>query len=107
MVIVETAVCTAQLLTWLTDEEYRRLQEVLVANPHAGVVIPGTGGLRKLRWARAGMGKRGGLRLIYYYYNERQRIYLLLIYAKNENDDLTSTQARILMRLVQQEFANG
>lgn len=66
MVITETPICSKQLLATLSDDEYRELQRDLLGHPEAGKVIPGSGGLRKLRWAFDGRGKRGGVRLIYY-----------------------------------------
>jgi hypothetical protein len=76
----------------LSDAERRELVEFLATHPEAGVIIPGTGGLRKLRWARPGKGKSGGYRAIYYYFSEGVPIYLLAIYAKNQQVDLTSAQ---------------
>jgi mRNA-degrading endonuclease RelE of RelBE toxin-antitoxin system len=87
----------------LAPEDYRALQLYLVGRPDAGVVIPGSGGLRKLRWAATGRGKRGGARVIYYWYVEASRIYLLLVYVKNERDDLSPEQKRILKRLVAED----
>lgn len=66
MVIIETSIFTRQVPTLLADEEYRELQTALVNRPHLGAVIPGSGGLRKMRWSRPGRGKRGGIRVIYY-----------------------------------------
>jgi hypothetical protein len=82
-------------------EEYRALQLHLVARPDAGQVIPGTGGLRKLRWSARGQGKRGGARIIYFWFVARARIYLLAIYAKNEQDDLSAEEKRVLRGLVE------
>ena len=80
----------------MDDDEYSELQLYLAARPDAGKVIKGTGGFRKLRWAGSGRGKRGGLRVIYYWWNAKDRISLLLVYPKNEMDDLTAEQVRIL-----------
>lgn len=65
MVIVETPIFTKQILSTLSDDEYRLFQNMLFEHPDAGKVIPGSGGLRKLRWSAEGRGKRGGLRVIY------------------------------------------
>jgi putative transcriptional regulator len=73
----------------LSDEEYRQLQNELLKTPTKGDVIQGTGGLRKVRVASKGKGKRGGARVIYYYLNSFKRFYLLTIYAKNEVTNLT------------------
>jgi hypothetical protein len=78
---------------------------VALANrPMAGAVIPGSGGLRKVRWSLAGTGKRGGLRVIYYWAVAQDRILMLLIYSKNERDDLSAEQVRTLRRVVEAEF---
>ncbi|WP_432470847.1 type II toxin-antitoxin system RelE/ParE family toxin [Amphritea sp. HPY] len=78
---------------FLQDEEYRLLQEALIVNPELGPVMQGTGGFRKLRWSRPGVGKSGGVRVIYYSLVPSQdRLYLALIYAKNEADNLTAKQ---------------
>lgn len=65
MVFIETSIFTKLVYDYLTDEEYLGLQSFLVGNPDAGPVVPGSGGVRKLRWAVAGRGKRGGIRVIY------------------------------------------
>jgi len=104
MVIVETSIFTRQVQALLTDEEYRRLQLSLVARPDLGAVIPGSGGLRKVRWVVQGRGKRGGVRVIYYWAVSQDRILMLLIYAKNEQDDLTPEQLRVLRRIVREEY---
>ena len=81
---------------YLSDEEFRALQSELLARPQSGDVIQGTGGLRKIRVAAKGKGKRGGARIIYYYFDSLNRFYLLTIYAKNEVSDLTSDQKQQL-----------
>ena len=73
----------------------------IAANPLEGEEIPGTGGLRKVRWKRAGMGKRGGTRVIYYFYNESAPLYLLHAYAKAQKDDLTPHEKDVFVRLVE------
>jgi hypothetical protein len=84
-----------------SDEELRALQNILLERPDAGPVIPGAGGLRKLRWALAGRGKRGGARVVYYWHGKADRVYLVLAYAKNEQDNLTPDQARQLAKIVE------
>lgn len=101
---VETPVFTRLVAAALGPGEYRTLQLALLLRPEAGAVIAGTRGLRKLRWAPAGRGKRGGVRVIYYWAPEPQTIYLLYIHAKNEQGDLTPAQAKALARLVWEEF---
>jgi mRNA-degrading endonuclease RelE of RelBE toxin-antitoxin system len=91
----------------LDEEQYRALQNALLNDPDAGVRIPGTGGLRKIRSAAEGRGKRGGIRVIYYPVKSRSVILLLLLYAKNERDDLTPDQKKILAGLVNAELAQA
>ena len=100
-VFFETSVFTRRVTELLPDDEYTELQRVLVDNPNAGDLIPGSGGLRKIRWAGQGRGKRGGLRVIYYYLVNRDQFYMLLIYRKNEQDDLSPEQLRTLRRAVE------
>ena len=102
----ETAIFTRDVTALLTDEEYAELQGVLIVQPDAGDVIQGTGGLRKLRWSqkRRGKGKRGGVRVIYYWYVSGTLIYMLLAYSKDDQDDLTTAEKRLLARLVAEEF---
>lgn len=84
--------------TYLDDRAYQEVQCALIADPRAGDVIRGTGGLRKVRFAdvRRQKGSRGGLRIIYYYWSEDGQIWLFTIYNKDEADDLTPDQARLL-----------
>ena len=102
--IIETPVFTQQVRRLLTDEEYRLMQLALVLRPHGGPVIPGSGGLRKLRWSLAGGGKRGGARIIYYWIAARGRLYLLFIYSKRIQADLNGAQVSVLRRLVEEEL---
>lgn len=80
----------------MDDEEYGEMQVYLTLRPDAGSVMKGTGGMRKLRWAGSGRGKRGGLRVIYYWWVKTERISLLMVYPKNEQDDLTADQLKQL-----------
>ncbi len=86
------------------EEEYLALQIALMERPEAGAVIPGGGGLRKLRWAGSGRGKRGGLRLIYYYVTAEGQILLLHLYAKNEMEDLSPAQLKQLKYEVEEHL---
>lgn len=104
VVIVETDAFTARIRLLLGDEEYRRLQAALVGRPDAGILIQGTGGLRKARWAGSGHGKRGGIRVIYYWHQPTARILLLLAYARNERDDLSEAQKRALRHIIETEY---
>jgi len=96
MIFVETSVFTSQLHELLSDDEYSEFQQFLVGDPLAGDVIKDTGGLRKVRWAAGGKGKRGGVRVIYYFVDEADQIRLLLIYKKGIQDDLTAAQRKQL-----------
>jgi hypothetical protein len=100
MEIIETPIFTRKIKGILSDYEYSALQWTLVINPEAGQLIPGGHGLRKLRWAVSGKGKRGGLRVIYYWYCRGELIYMLLAYKKSEQEDLTSEQLKILVEYV-------
>ena len=99
MLLVETPTFTRQITELLSGDEYAEFQSQLVADPKAGDVIPGSGGLRKLRWSRTGHGKRGGIRVIYFAAIE-DRIYLLAAYAKSVRGDPTIAQIKVLRRLV-------
>lgn len=104
VVFLETPVFTRQIQALVDDEQYRELQARLMAKPEAGDLIPRSGGLRKIRMGLAGRGKRGGARVIYYWVKPRSQIYMLLAYAKNEQEDLTADQLKVLNDLVQEEF---
>jgi len=102
MVFVETTVFTRQVLALLSDEDYAHVQRTLVREPHSGALIQGTGGLRKLRVAAKGKGKRGGARLIYYVVDRAQQCRMLLIYPKGVQDDLSEDQKTALRRLIEE-----
>lgn len=102
--IVETPVFTKRVLQTLDDEQYRLLQAALVAAPETGWVIPGGGGLRKLRWAGSGRGKRGGTRVIYRWFPERERLLMLFVFLKNERDDLSVQQLKRLRLVAESEL---
>lgn len=104
VVFLETPVFKRRIRELVDDEDYRRLQVLLLLNPEAGDLIAGSGGLRKIRMGVRGRGKRGGARVIYYWYDSRSQIYMLLVYAKNERDDLSGEQLIMLRTLVKQEF---
>ena len=104
MRFVETPLFTRTLVRLLDDEQYRTLQLALLFRPEQGPILRGSGGLRKLRWQGSARGKRGGIRVIYYWDKPTETIYMLLAYPKNTQEDLTPEQQRILTRLVRQEF---
>ena len=104
MVIVETSVFTKRVIEILTDDEYRELQEFVATHPDAGDTIPGSHGLRKLRWRSSSKGKRGGTRIIYYWLKARDTVLMLFAYKKNERSDLTKDQIRTLRGIVAKEL---
>ena len=85
----------------LPDDEFRAFQEILINDPEAGDTISGTAGFRKIRWSRPGTGKRGGVRVIYYNVTIKGRIYLALIYPKNEQDELSQEQKKMLRQVAE------
>ncbi len=104
MPFIETNIFTRQVTTLLTDDEYSQLQVALFAHPDAGRIIPHSGGLRKIRWAMTGRGKRGGVRVIYYWVVAEDQILMLFMYPKSEKDDLTQQQLKVLRDIVEKEF---
>ncbi len=107
MVFFETPLFTRLLPNYLNDESYRGLQTALLENPELGNMMPGTGGFRKVRWedARRGKGKRGGLRVIYYYLTADHQIWFFTLYDKDEATDLTSGEKKVLKQTIQAELA--
>ncbi|ECJ6667939.1 TPA: type II toxin-antitoxin system RelE/ParE family toxin [Salmonella enterica] len=97
---VETSVFTRECKNLLTDDEYKEFQTHLLLDPEAGSIIVGTGGCRKVRWARQGTGKSSGIRAIYYYYNPAGRLYMLLVYPKSEKDSLSAAEKNQLKAVV-------
>lgn len=104
MQFVETTVFSRQVRDLLAEEDHRALQLALLFRPEQGSLIKGSGGLRKVRWAPKGTGKRGGVRVIYYWNAEEDRIYMLFCYPKTTQDDLTREQLRTLARFVREEL---
>lgn len=91
---------------YLADEGFRTLQNALMADPEAGDVIEGTGGLRKARQAdpRRGKGKRGGLRIIYFWWEAGRQFWLFTLYDKDEMDDLTPKERKTLRDMLKREL---
>jgi len=104
MTFKETSVFTRQIGALIPDDDYREFQQELIFNPKAGDVIKGSGGLRKIRWRSAAKGKRGGIRIIYYWYVADKEIYLLLAYGKNEKANLSTKETGILKSLVEENM---
>lgn len=100
MIFIETHLFSKQISQYLTEDEYRELQIYLMEQPSAGAIIQGTGGLRKLRWTLGNKGKRGGIRVIYYWQLAENQIYLMTLYAKNEMENLSSEEKKILKQMI-------
>src|SRR5476651_1846080 len=98
---IETEVFTKRIVKLVDDETYAELQAELMKDPTRGKVIQGTGGLRKIRMAARGKGKRGGARVIYYFVLIDETIYMIFVYDKGEADDLTAGQKKTLKVLAQ------
>lgn len=105
-VFVELPAFARYRAVYLDDEAFSRLQNEMMKNPAAGDVIEGTGGLRKLRFAdsRRGKGKRGGLRVIYYWWDAGTQFWLYTLYGKDEMTDLTAKQRRDLKAALKAEL---
>ena len=105
-VFVELAAFERHRADYLDDEAFRALQNLLMKQPEAGDLIPETGGLRKLRFAdaRRGKGKRGGLRVIYYWWDAVLQFWLFTVYDKDEMDDLTPQQRKTLKAMIKTEL---
>ena len=84
----------------LGKSDCNKIINYLAVNPKSGDIITGTGGIRKLRWARPGIGKRGGVRIIYYFHNEGIPLFLLTVFGKNERDNLTKAEGNELSKFV-------
>ena len=106
MVFVEAPAFTRHVSEYLDDDRYRLLQNELANNPEAGDVIQGTGGFRKFRWVdtRRGKGRRGGLRIIYYYFLSDRQIWLMTLYDKDEAADLTAKEKKVLKATLDTEL---
>ncbi len=99
MVFIETSVFTKFITKYLSDDEYLGLQSFLIKYPDAGKIIRGTGGVRKLRWAVSSKGKRGGLRVIYYWQVYQDEVWMLTVYGKSERE---SIPAHILKKIAEE-----
>ena len=107
MEFIETAVFTKLITNLLSDDSYRLLQNDIAKNPQSGDLVPAGGGIRKLRFALPGKGKRGGARLIYYWQTSKHKTYMLLAYAKAKKENLEPEQVAILRVLVKELERHG
>ena len=107
MEFIETPTFTRQILALLPDDDYRGLQSGLMEDPERGDIIKGGGGVRKVRYAAKGHGKRGGIRVIYYWLRNDGQIYMLLAYPKSEKDDLTDKETAVLRDFVKDVLNRG
>lgn len=104
MLFVETPIFTAQITALVDDPSYSALQARLSLRPTQGVVVPGAGGVRKLRWAAPGRGKRGGIRVLYYWQATGGTVFMLAAFSKNRASDLSRAQIAALAKLVKEEL---
>ena len=102
MVFIETPTFTRLVLALLDDDEYRELQNDMMQAPERGDIIPGGGGIRKLRYGVQGRGKSGGVRVIYYWIKDKHQIYMLVVYPKSVKDNLTDKETALLRDLVKE-----
>ena len=100
MVFIETRIFTRRIKELMSDDEYRSLQEALVNRPGMGDIVQDTGGLRKVRWKQEGHGKSGGVRVIYYWMTADEQLYMLYVYPKSKQEDLTAEQKKALKSIV-------
>jgi hypothetical protein len=99
LTVAETAIFSRQAEKIWSEDKLFELVDFIARNPESGVIVPDTGGVRKLRWAREGGGKRGGARVIYFYYHSDAPIYLLMAYAKAKREDMTPEEKRAVAAL--------
>lgn len=103
MEFIEATAFTKYIYEYLSEDEYLGLQSFLLQYPESGKVVPGSGGVRKVRWAMSGRGKSGGVRVIYYFRAQNNEIWLLTIYSKNEMENIPAH----ILRQIAKEIENG
>jgi hypothetical protein len=97
--VAETPLFVRQANEVWDDREREAFVEFIAQNPEEGELIPETGGVRKIRWTRPGSGKRGGTRVIYFYHSRERPLYLLMVYAKARQEDLTAEEKKVVRKL--------
>ena len=101
MEFIEATAFTKHLYDYLSEDEFIGLQSFLLQYPESGKVVPGSGGVRKVRWAMSGKGKSGGVRIIYYFKKQDDEIWLLTIYSKNEVENIPAHVLREIAKEIQ------
>lgn len=106
MEFIEAPAFSRHLPAYLDDDAYRSFQAEVAVHPELGEVMPGTGGFRKARWGdpRRGKGRRGGLRIIYFYFQAEQQVWLMTLYGKNEASDLSAREKKALKAAIEVEL---
>jgi mRNA-degrading endonuclease RelE of RelBE toxin-antitoxin system len=104
MIIIETKIFTKQITELIDDVLYSEFQNELSNEPTKGKIIPGTNRLRKIRWKTSTKGKRGGIRVIYYWSDLKDNILLLFAFSKAEKENLTDKQIKILNKIIEEEY---
>ncbi|MFQ5548911.1 MAG: type II toxin-antitoxin system RelE/ParE family toxin [Woeseia sp.] len=105
--VVETPVYTAKVEKILTDDEREAFAAFIARNPQAGSVVRGSGGIRKVRWARKGQGKRGGTRVIYYNRLDKGEIWLLTLYAKSNRSTIPAHELKLIKEVMDRDQEKG
>lgn len=103
--VAETRMFQRKVSKWLSEQEREDLITYLAEHPSAGVIMEATGGIRKLRWARTGGGKSGGIRVIYYFHDESMPLYLFTVFGKNEKANLSKEERNLLANVVKELVA--
>lgn len=103
MVFIETALFTKLLDGYMSDDEYQALQEYLMEHPKSGDIVRGGGGVRKMRWSLGNKGKRGGIRIIYFWKSQDNEIWMLTLYAKSEKAIISANELKQIAQEIENE----